>query len=510
MKKCGHSFCSLCIRRALQFEAKCPVCRERASDFTKDVALESRALNLKLARSSSYNLASQAVAARRDPLPKPKGLLYKALKDKQLRKHLQDYGLTEYGSRNQMVWRHREFTTMLRAAADSSEPITATELREQLQIAERERFSTQSRAVRVDRVPERVAAPAERGPDPTPPMRITTEMDRRFKELAKIAWKRKRALQRKRAKTAKSTNASGSAKRSGSPAPQPAKRQCMASKPVSGRAALPTGAATAPPKQAASLGGCATSATIASVAATAAVSTAVTGLPLLASAPLRPAPLAAAPNPGNCALTNSVFGCEGGDSLKPILAQLSPRSAIAVQASNPAPRTPEALVFASPPRIARTTGSGDLAHYDSPASTSTPHTSPSHSGDSQRGQSAPNHRIPAASVDPAASPDPAPATGCSSHQHHRTGMASAGACIRAPNHAIESPIASAAADPTSPPRSAATSTSGVSLRSAGHAEADISWNCVNCTFSNKPACPSLFSRATKRVCEVCQSEQLVQ
>jgi len=59
---CSHTFCSLCIRRCLSAEGKCPACRasEQASKLRRNWAIEEVVSNFQIARPTALQLATSA------------------------------------------------------------------------------------------------------------------------------------------------------------------------------------------------------------------------------------------------------------------------------------------------------------------------------------------------------------------------------------------------------------------------------------------------------------------
>ncbi|ORX99446.1 hypothetical protein K493DRAFT_335740 [Basidiobolus meristosporus CBS 931.73] len=177
---CSHNFCSLCIRRSLQLEHICPVCRESAQEnqlknnltldgivqaFTscrakvlsiiksKDEATESTFTsetiseethatrsqqtqrNENPSESSDSSAFSEPIDSKdpigRSELQKLPKLCYNIMTDKQLRKVLKELGIPSHGDKAAMQRRHTEYLNLYNANCDSTNlKSTATLLKE--------------------------------------------------------------------------------------------------------------------------------------------------------------------------------------------------------------------------------------------------------------------------------------------------------------------------------------------------------------------------------------------
>ncbi|CAK9107656.1 Postreplication repair E3 ubiquitin-protein ligase rad18 (RING-type E3 ubiquitin transferase rad18) (UV radiation sensitivity protein 2), partial [Durusdinium trenchii] len=155
---CGHSFCMLCLRRAVQIKPECPQCRKKccSSDVNKNAALDAAVRAFVRARPAVLTAAkllprdagrtsvdgndgrtgadapqdgslrrSQASGGKRVvPTRRIPNMVFRLVKDKELKEHLRKYDLPCTGSRTAMVSRFKEFALLYNSRVDSSLPVT--------------------------------------------------------------------------------------------------------------------------------------------------------------------------------------------------------------------------------------------------------------------------------------------------------------------------------------------------------------------------------------------------
>jgi len=153
MLPCGHSFCSLCIRRTLQALHCCPVCREGCSenDLRKNIVLQQLAdfcnllparLRARLSHPTGDKSAAADIAQRQNQQVGGNERIsakhiagkwnYNLMSDKDIRNLCRQNGLPEKGDKKSLERLHREFVMRFNAHVDSGAPRSESEIRTQV------------------------------------------------------------------------------------------------------------------------------------------------------------------------------------------------------------------------------------------------------------------------------------------------------------------------------------------------------------------------------------------
>mmetsp|Transcript_3363 Transcript_3363/g.6458 ORF Transcript_3363/g.6458 Transcript_3363/m.6458 type:complete len:486 (-) Transcript_3363:1851-3308(-) len=157
MKKCGHTFCSVCLKRWVQRYGGCPTCRVKCSveDFEHNKPLGNVVKAYMNARKDILQVAGLKV-----PEPKPvievatrmsvsldkgeqkRGVVgrelkkrmplkvYHLLKDKDIKKLLREAGLPITGTKQVMIRRHKEYTILFNTCLEENDAVTAQQQRD--------------------------------------------------------------------------------------------------------------------------------------------------------------------------------------------------------------------------------------------------------------------------------------------------------------------------------------------------------------------------------------------
>eukprot|EP00474_Spongospora_subterranea_P003830 CRZ04288.1 hypothetical protein [Spongospora subterranea] len=124
---CGHSFCSICIRRYLKLQKKCPICNQ-VTDPTSLIA--NRPLDAVIALILPKNPSLKGLGASPFPTVNVNAVCRERLpilsvdmvSDKVLREHLSRFGVDSKGARAEIESRWIEFSILYEANQDRATP----------------------------------------------------------------------------------------------------------------------------------------------------------------------------------------------------------------------------------------------------------------------------------------------------------------------------------------------------------------------------------------------------
>ncbi|KAL7718254.1 Postreplication repair E3 ubiquitin-protein ligase RAD18 [Entamoeba marina] len=116
---CQHHYCSLCIRRHLVYKDKCPICRNKTiiSNIKPD-----KELQIKILKETEPNISNEIL---NNDVPKKYlyARSYKMMKEKNIRKELNEFNVQIKGKRPLLEKFHREFCLMYNAECDAINPL---------------------------------------------------------------------------------------------------------------------------------------------------------------------------------------------------------------------------------------------------------------------------------------------------------------------------------------------------------------------------------------------------
>ncbi|EFC46081.1 predicted protein [Naegleria gruberi] len=181
VKTCNHFFCDLCISREFSFRNKCPVCKEEysKSDIIKipfvsdmmDMYIRARkdlmekfgnhSQEISQTREDQKSIISESQESfdwseqlknnkhTHEQIQKSKlpPLCFSLLKNNQLKEYLKKYSLPLHGTREQMIWRIKEFILRYNSNIDRTNPLPEEKIINSIIKEEKEREQLKTKTV---------------------------------------------------------------------------------------------------------------------------------------------------------------------------------------------------------------------------------------------------------------------------------------------------------------------------------------------------------------------------